>query len=166
MEPMVNAKPRTLSDSAILGIATGFGIGHLPGAPGTWGSLLGMAAAWGVSFCPWEVRLIVAIVTFLIGIPLCQKACTLLGTEDPGSVVFDEIVGCLWTMLLVPFSLAAAIVGFILFRLFDTTKPWPIHRFEALHGGLGVMADDLAAALAAGGSLWVVTQVLSEAGVF
>lgn len=160
----MNSAVRTPLDSVLLFLATGFGIGRLPVAPGTWGSFLGLAAAWGLNFCPWEMRLVAAIVGLLVGIPLCTRAARLLAQEDPGPVVWDEMVGMVWTMLFVPFSVGMALVGFALFRLFDTTKPWPIHRFEKLHGGLGIMADDLAGALAAGGSLWICWQVLGETG--
>lgn len=161
----VNAPARSPLDQLTLFLATGCGVGYLPAAPGTWGSVVGVLAFWGLSYAPWEARVVVAVALFLIGIPLCSRAARLLGTaEDPGTIVFDEIVGMLWTLVVVPFSWGTALVGLSLFRLFDTTKPWPIHRFERLHGGLGIMADDLAAALASGGMLWVALQVLSETG--
>ncbi|MCY2968551.1 MAG: phosphatidylglycerophosphatase A [Planctomycetota bacterium] len=156
----MNQDSRNFVDRLVVFVATGFGAGWLPVAPGTWGSAVGIAAAWGLNFLPWEFRIIAAVSGFLVGIPLCSRAARLLGTaDDPGAIVFDEIVGVIWTLLFVPFGVSTAILGFLLFRLFDTTKPWPIRRFEKLHGGLGVMADDLAAALAAGGILWVVAQV-------
>ena len=160
----MNSKTRTPLDAAALFLATGFGAGRLPAAPGTWGSLVGLLLAWGGSWLPWEYRLVAAGAGLLAGVPLCGRAAQLLGRADPPSVVWDEIVGVLWTMLFVPFGPGTAVLGFLLFRLFDVTKPWPIHRFEKLHGGLGIMADDLAAALGAGGSLWICWQLLFDAG--
>ncbi|RPI79236.1 MAG: phosphatidylglycerophosphatase A, partial [Planctomycetaceae bacterium] len=83
---MVNSPARTPLDSALLFLATGLGAGRLPVAPGTWGSLVGLAAAWGLSYCAWEWRLVAAIAGLLIGIPLCTRAGILLAQADPGSV--------------------------------------------------------------------------------
>ncbi len=147
----------SLWDRLTVALATGLGTGRLPWAPGTWGSLLGVGiyAALAVAGIPLPVIAFFAIVAFVAGIPLCTKAAQLLGAgEDPGVIVYDEIVGMMFTLLFVPLNWQSALVGFCLFRLFDTRKPWPVHRFEALHGGLGIMADDFAAGLAAGGALW------------
>lgn len=147
----------SLWDRLTVALATGLGTGRLPWAPGTWGSLLGVGiyAALAVAGIPLPVIALFAIVAFVAGIPLCTKAAQLLGAgEDPGVIVYDEIVGMMFTLLFVPLNWQSALVGFCLFRLFDTRKPWPVHRFEALHGGLGIMADDFAAGLAAGGALW------------
>ena len=166
---MSTSQPQpTLWDRLTLAVATGLGSGRLPWFPGTWGALLGVAIYAGLALAgiPLEAIALIAIVAFLAGIPLCTRGARLLGQgEDPGAIVFDEIVGMLWTFLFVPFNWQAALVGFCLFRLFDAHKPWPVHRFEALHGGLGIMADDFAAGLAAGGTLWLVRfAVLSAAG--
>jgi len=141
----------------LVALATGLGTGRLPWFPGTWGSLLGLLiySALALSGVPLEALVGGAIIAFLAGIPLCTKASRVLGAgEDPGAIVYDEIVGMIWTLLFVPLNATTAVLGFGLFRLFDGYKPWPVRRFEALHGGLGIMADDLAAALAAGGTLW------------
>lgn len=148
-------------------LATGLGVGRLPWFPGTWGSLLGVGiyAALAIAGVPLEAIASLAIAAFLFGIPLCTHAARLLGeSSDPGEIVYDEVVGMIWTLLFVSFSWPTALLGFCLFRLFDVHKPWPVHRFEALHGGLGIMADDFAAGLAAGGALWLVGFVAKAAG--
>jgi len=165
---MSTSQPQqTLWDRLTLAVATGLGSGWLPWFPGTWGSLMGVAiyAGLGLAGVPLEAIAGIAIVAFLIGIPLCTKAAGLLGRgEDPGAIVYDEIVGMILTFLFVPFNWQTALVGFCLFRLFDTHKPWSVHRFEALHGGLGIMADDFAAGLAAGGTLWLVKSAIEAGG--
>ena len=155
-----------LWDRLTVALATGLGAGKLPWFPGTWGSLLGVGiyAALAVAGLPLEAIALVVIVAFVVGIPLCTKAAQCLGLgADPGRIVYDEIVGMMLTLLFVPLNWQSALVGFCLFRLFDTRKPWPVHRFEALHSGLGIMADDFAAGLAAGGTLWAARWALLSA---
>ena len=170
--PVTATDPKTMSaphsrtglwDRLTVALATGLGTGRLPWFPGTWGSVLGVGiyAALAVAGIPLEAIALLAIVAFVVGIPLCTKAAQVLGAgEDPGVIVYDEIVGMMFTLLFVPLNWQSALVGFCLFRLFDTRKPWPVHRFEALHGGLGIMADDFAAGLAAGGALWAARWAL------
>jgi phosphatidylglycerophosphatase A len=98
-----------------------------------------------------EVGLIVAL--FAIGIWAGTTAERYFGGIDPGPVVIDEVVGMLITLAFVPVGWIGAVVGFVLFRVFDVIKPFPARRFEALHGGLGVMADDAMAAIYANLSL-------------
>ena len=80
--------------------------------------------------------------------------------KDPGQVVFDEIAAFSVVFLFVPISLRSAILGFLLFRLFDVWKPWPARRLERLPGGLGIMADDFAAAVYAAGGLWLIDRCI------
>jgi phosphatidylglycerophosphatase A len=89
-----------------------------------------------------------------VGPYLCGKTARDLGVHDHGGIVWDEIAGFLLTMLLVPVSVWTALVGFALFRLFDIVKPWPIGWLDKhVHGGTGIMLDDLVAALYAGGCI-------------
>jgi phosphatidylglycerophosphatase A len=136
-------------------LATGLWVGRIPWAPGTWGALWGLPLSWGVSFLPnpWmQVAVIVAI--NLIGIPLCTAAVRKYGGQkDPGSIVFDEIASMPIVFFLVPREALAVPVlaaGFLLHRLFDITKPPPARQLEYLPDGLGIMADDWAAAVYAG----------------
>jgi phosphatidylglycerophosphatase A len=145
-----------LTDRAVLLIATGLGLGFVPFAPGTIGSLAGLPLAWGLNFLPLWGQLVAAVLAFLIGIPICAAGARLLGMKDPGPVVFDEIAAFSVLFLLVPFGIAPGVAGFLLFRLFDVWKPWPVRRLERLPGGLGIMADDFAAALFAAAGLWLM----------
>jgi phosphatidylglycerophosphatase A len=150
-----NRHPASLSDRLLLLIATGFGLGHAPFAPGTVGSLAGLPFAWGLEFLPLWGHILAAGLCFLIGIPICAAGARQLGVKDPGGVVFDEIAAFGVVFLVVPFNLLTAVPGFVLFRLFDVWKPWPARRLERLPGGLGIMADDFAAGLYAAASLWL-----------
>ncbi len=98
---------------------------------------------------PWLAYLAVVMVMLLAGIRICQQASDALGVHDHGGIVWDEIVGYLITMFLVPFSLPAMVLGFLLFRAFDIIKPWPISWVDKkVSGGLGIMLDDVLAGIA------------------
>src|SRR5262249_36973612 len=129
-------------------LATGFGTGYGPIAPGTWGSLPGLALAWGLArgIGAWGV-LAGAIVFALVGIWAAGRAEALLGEKDPGRVVIDEIAGQMVTLLFVRPTPAVLVAGFLVFRILDVLKPWPARRLEDLPGGSGIMADDLMAGL-------------------
>lgn len=121
-------------------------------APGTFGSLLGPPLVWCVQRLVPSVwgQSIVAILLILLGVPICNTGASRLGKKDPGAVVYDEIAAFFVVFALVSVSWKSAGFGFLLFRLFDITKPWPIRRLENLPNGWGVMADDLQAGLYAG----------------
>jgi phosphatidylglycerophosphatase A len=148
-----------LSDRIVLIFATGLGVGWMRPGPGTFGSLWGVLLAWGLSVGGitgawlWCALAVLAIVC----IPICGRAATLLARKDPGPVVLDEVVGMSVALGLVPFSWPAAAVGFLLFRILDVWKPWPLRQLERLPGGMGVMADDLAAGALAAAILWIGT---------
>ncbi len=138
--------------------ATGFGLGYVPRGPGTAGSLLGPPLIWALGtdgrYPLWTA--LAGVIAFMIGIPICDAGIRLLQRKDPPHVVFDEIVAFFWVFLLTPINPGTAVIGFLLFRIFDIIKPWPIRRIEWLPGGLGVMADDVVAGLFAGGVLAVI----------
>lgn len=145
----------------IVWLATGLGAGWLPKAPGTWGSALALPLFFLLGLVNPEAPLAATLLGLILGIPLCTKAARLLGNaRDPGVIVWDEIVGQWVVLLAVPPSPGNWLLGFLLFRLFDTTKPWPLRRLEQLPGGLGIMADDVAAAAAAAAVLWASLQIL------
>jgi phosphatidylglycerophosphatase A len=125
--------------------------------PGTFGTLLGLPLAWGLNYAGWPqaIELLAITAIILAGIPLCGRAARLLGKTDPGCVVFDEIAAVPLVFLLVRITFSTAILGFIWFRIFDIAKPWPVRRLERLPGGLGIMIDDVAAAIFAGIALWL-----------
>jgi len=147
-------------DRLLIWLATGFGSGWLPKAPGTWGSLLALTLFFLLGWAHPLLPLAATCVGFLVGIPLCTRAARALGqAQDPGCIVWDEIIGQWIVLLAVPPSPGNWILGWLLFRLFDTTKPWPLRRLERLPGGLGIMADDVAAAGAAVVVLWTSLQI-------
>ena len=125
-------------------LATGFGTGYLPIAPGTWGSLPGLALAWGLSRLAggWAVALGAGFLA-LAGVWAAGRAEILLNEKDPGPVVVDEIAGQMVTLLFLPLGARILLIGFLLFRTLDVLKPWPANRLEDLPGGSGIMADDL-----------------------
>ena len=129
-------------------VAFGFGTGLAPFAPGTVGSLLGVALAWLVIDFGLEIRIGIAVFVFLIGIWICGESARRIGVHDHGGIVWDEICGCYVTLLVAPPEIVAWALGFLLFRGFDIVKPWPIRDLDhRLTGGLGIMLDDLVAAL-------------------
>ncbi|PID60873.1 MAG: phosphatidylglycerophosphatase A [Gammaproteobacteria bacterium] len=128
-------------------IAFGAGLGLAPVAPGTFGTLLGIPLLFLMpSALP--AYLVVTLLLFLLGVWCCGQASRSLGVHDHGSIVWDEVVGYLVTMAAVPRSWPWVIAGFLVFRLFDVLKPPPIRTVDAkVHGGFGIMLDDLIAAL-------------------
>jgi phosphatidylglycerophosphatase A len=160
-------RSRTPVDYLSLMVAT-WGVGYLPLAPGTWGSIVGVGiylmlhktSATVVAFAAqhaWRfpaleqfhvsLMLLAIIALSLAGIWAATRTEKLLRRKDPGIVVVDEVAGQLMAFLFVPFDAAPWMIftGFLAFRLFDIWKPYPIRRLEALESGLGIMADDLLA---------------------
>lgn len=130
-------------------LASGFGAGLSPIAPGTMGTLVAVPL-WAIfaSFLPLWGYLLLIIIASIIGITICQKASDELGVHDHGGIVWDEFVGLWITMLFAPVSWASAILGFLLFRFFDVLKPWPIKAIdEKVSGGFGIMFDDIIAGI-------------------
>jgi phosphatidylglycerophosphatase A len=137
-------------------IATVGYIGYAPAAPGTFGSAAGLALffllrATGVAWI--EPAAIVAI--FAIGAWAGNVAERYFGGIDPGPVVIDEVLGMLVTLMFVPVTWVGAVFAFFLFRALDIVKPWPARQMEALHGGVGVMADDAMAAVYGNVIMWL-----------
>ena len=117
-------------------------------APGTAGSLVGLALAWVTMDLALEYRLLIEIVLISSGIWLCGESARRIAQHDHPGIVWDEIAGIYLALLVAPPSMWAWALGFGLFRLFDVWKPWPIRDLDhRLKGGLGIMLDDLVAAL-------------------
>jgi phosphatidylglycerophosphatase A len=131
---------------AALAIATVFGVGYIPFAPGTFGSLAGLAV-WALLPAAAPVQAAAIAIVFIAGAWSGTIAEQHFGRTDPGQVVIDEVAGMLITLLLNPVGWTGAIAGFLLFRVADIVKPYPANRLERLHGGVGVMADDAMAAV-------------------
>ncbi|MEM0910810.1 MAG: phosphatidylglycerophosphatase A [Pseudomonadota bacterium] len=126
--------------------ALGFGSGLAPFMPGTFGTLAGLPLVWLMSYTPGYVYIGIVVLAFLTGIKVCQTTSDALKTHDHGGIVWDEIVGIMITFVFVPFNWMTIILGFLLFRLFDIVKPWPIGMLDKrIKGGLGIMIDDVIA---------------------
>ena len=129
-------------------IATACYVGRVPFAPGTAGSLAGIALYWLVRQSgSWTVEGIAVIATLVLGIWSASVAERVMGRKDPGFVVIDEVLGMLVTLAFLDVTVSAAMTGFFLFRIFDVLKPFPAGRLEHLHGGFGVMMDDAMAGI-------------------
>ena len=138
---------RSIADYLALAIAT-CGVGYMPLAPGTFGSLVGVAIFLALVRVPSVFLVIAILVVTFVGIWAGTRAEELAGRKDPGKIVVDEVAGQLIALLPLAFaawSIKMVMLSFILFRFFDIVKPYPANRLQDLKGGLGVMCDDLVA---------------------
>ncbi|MHB8535810.1 MAG: phosphatidylglycerophosphatase A family protein [Sulfuricaulis sp.] len=152
-----NAAPLPVWRRIVHFFAFGFGSGKAPVAPGTFGTLVGIPAY--LLLQPLAIYIYVAVVAglFALGVWLCQVTERDLGMHDHSGIVWDEIVGYLITMFMAPAGWMWMALGFVLFRLFDIWKPFPIRQLERrTPGGFGIMLDDALAAVYA----WVVLQAV------
>jgi phosphatidylglycerophosphatase A len=135
-------------DRLIVALATGLYSGKIPFAPGTWGSAFALIPWYlcrGLSLVNY---LIVLAVIFVVGFLTSGSAEKIFDRPDPGCIVIDEILGMFITLTLAPNHPAAWLLGFVLFRIFDVLKPYPVSWFDThLHGGIGIMMDDVMAGL-------------------
>ena len=136
-----------------LSLATAFGIGYAPFAPGTFGSAVGLVL-WALLPQSVPAQATAILVLFAVGCWAGGVAERYFGGTDPGPVVIDEVMGMMLTLFMHPVGWPGALAGFFLFRAVDVLKPYPADRFEHLHGGVGVMADDGMAAVYANLTLW------------
>ena len=146
-EAPVRAHPSTATRLALV-VATFFGAGLAPVAPGTVGSLAALPLAWLMSRFSTPCQFFTTLAVTLVGMPAAAAAGRYLGVVDAKQIVIDEVAGILITFMGVPFGWPTAIAGFLLFRLFDITKPWPASYFDRkVRNGAGVVLDDVMAAL-------------------
>jgi phosphatidylglycerophosphatase A len=157
--------PLSISDRVALGVASGLGVGFIPVAPGTWGSLWAFPLAWGLLKLN-EVSVWAgpgaALLLLLVGVAVCERTARLMKLKDPAVIVFDEYAALALVYFTVPLNWQSAVLGFVVFRIFDTLKPWPLHRLEHLPHGWGIVADDLGAAACTAG---VLTLTFRYAGL-
>ncbi len=133
-------------ERAVLFVATGFFIGTVPFAPGTFGSLIGLPVCFLLSRLNLLQSVIYILVFILFAIGIASAAEKILKQKDPGQIVIDEIAGLMVTFAGLPFNLKTALAGFIIFRVFDILKPFPIRILERrVGGGTGVVLDDVLA---------------------
>jgi len=146
----------------ILLAASGGGLGWMPWMPGTFGSLGALPVGALFWLLPSSAAVFFTLLIALLSIPLAHGAQILLQRPDPGCIVIDEIAGMLLALVTLPPGWLSLSLGFALFRAFDILKPWPIGWLDRnLKGGLGIVADDLAAGLATNALVRMVVAVLS-----
>jgi phosphatidylglycerophosphatase A len=154
IDPALLRNPRHL-------LALGFGSGLAPYAPGTCGTLLAIPAYLLLVQLPLPWYLLAVLCAFGIGIYLCGYTSAALGVHDHAAIVWDEFVGFWITMIAVPASWQWILAGFVLFRLFDIVKPWPVKIADAkMKGGFGIMFDDVLAAIYALSCMHIALQLV------
>ena len=152
---------RVLKDP-VLFLAFGFGSGLVPRAPGTAGTLAAIPLYLWFSQYPLTIYLVLVFLVSVTGVWICRQASARLGVHDHPGIVWDEIAGFLITMIPASDSWIWMVAGFVLFRLFDIWKPWPIAWADReLKGGLGIMLDDVLAGGFAAVILFIVKGLLS-----
>ena len=144
-------------------LAFGFGSGLSPVAPGTAGTLVGIPIYMMMAGLSLSTYAVILLLLCVLSVFIAGKSSQQLGVHDHGGIVIDEIVGFLLTMSLAPEGWVWIVAGFVLFRLFDILKPWPIKTMDRhISGGLGIVLDDLMAGIYGGLSLlfveWLVNQ--------
>jgi phosphatidylglycerophosphatase A len=146
-------------------LAVGFGSGLIKPAPGTWGSILGTLLWWGLLTLSIPIASALLLIGTLLGGAICRVGGERLGEVDHGSIVWDEIIAMGWLLLTIALfsqlTLWTVLLGLLLFRLFDITKPWPINRIDAWHTPWSVMLDDLLAFAYAGIGFFILMNLIS-----
>jgi phosphatidylglycerophosphatase A len=144
MHKSLRTKVNLLHPAHFLGF--GFGSGLIPLMPGTMGSLSAIPVIIIMSTVDIIPYMVITILAAVVGISICQKVSDDLGVHDHGSIVWDEIAGMMIVFIAIPISWHSLLIGFLLFRFFDILKPWPISFLDKnVHGGWGIMVDDLVA---------------------
>jgi phosphatidylglycerophosphatase A len=158
---LMRTEVRQVLTSPVLFLAFGFGSGLAPRAPGTAGTLMAIPLYLLLVRLGWPVYLLAVVVVSLAGIWICQQASRQLGEHDHPGIVWDEFAGYLVTMIPAPAGWPWVVAGFVLFRVFDIWKPWPVSWADRqIRGGLGIMVDDLLAGALAGFILWCAVTVI------
>ncbi len=143
-------------------LATWFGAGLLPGMPGTWGALAALPCAWAIRYAAGRTALAGAsVLAFALGCWAAARVAQASGRNDPGFIVIDEVAAQWLVLVAAPLDWRAYAAAFVLFRIFDILKPWPADAVERrVKGGLGIMLDDIVAAL------YALALLLIGEGVF
>ena len=149
------------SEKAAVFLATGFYVGNIPFAPGTFGSLIGLPLCFLLAGVQLSAAIIAALLIIGLAIWIANVAARTLKRKDPGCIVIDEIAGMVVTLIGLPFNLTTAVTGFILFRILDILKPFPIRILDKqVSGGLGIVADDVVAGIFANLSLRIILDLV------
>jgi phosphatidylglycerophosphatase A len=151
----------TLRKKTILFLSSGCLLGNMPFAPGSFGTLAGLPISWLLSRIGSSISFLLIALTIPFAIWIAGEAEQILGKKDPGVIVIDEIVGMVLTLAGLPFNATTAGLGFVLFRVLDITKPFPIHFLERrFKGGTGIVLDDVAAGIIANIALRIILQLI------
>ena len=149
-----------LREDAVMFLATGFYIGNIPFAPGSFGSLVGLPLCFALAELSLAPAILLTLLFIVLAIFIADAAEKILAQNDPGCIVIDEIAGMMVTFIGLPFSPITAVIGFIIFRCLDILKPFPIRKLDKrIPGGLGVVADDVAAGVIANLLLRMIIQI-------
>ncbi len=133
-------------DKSVMMLATGFFVGYIPFAPGTFGSIVGLLLCFLLSKTKLSVAILFILIFIFFAIWISNRAEKILKQNDPGCIVIDEIAGIMLTLLGLPFNTISVAAGFVIFRFFDILKPFPIRYIERkFAGGTGIVLDDLMA---------------------
>ncbi|MCP2232298.1 phosphatidylglycerophosphatase A [Erwinia aphidicola] len=141
-------------------LATGFGSGLSPWMPGTVGSVAAIPLWYLMSFLPQDLYSLAVLLGICIGVYLCHRTAKDMGVHDHGSIVWDEFIGMWITLMAIPVnSWQWVLAGFVVFRVLDIWKPWPIRWFDRnVHGGMGIMVDDIIAGVISAGILFAAAH--------
>ena len=135
-------------EKAVMFLATGFYVGNVPLAPGTLGSLIGLPLCFLLAGIQLPPAIILAVLFIGFAVWIAHAAEKTLKKKDPGCIVIDEVAGMVVTLIGLPFNLTTAVIGFIIFRILDILKPFPIRTLDKrLAGGIGIVADDVVAGI-------------------
>ena len=127
--------------------ATGFGLGRSPFAPGTVGTLPGLPLAWLMSQFVWPWQVVMCMAFVLLAVPICDAGERSAGVKDPHCVVADEYLTFPITLIGLPFVWSLITLAFLTHRILDIIKPYPARRLQSLHGGVGIVIDDVFSSL-------------------
>ena len=153
----------TLRKKTIVFLSSGCLLGNMPFAPGSFGTLAGLPICWLLSGIDSSISFLLIGLTIPLAIWIAGEAEKILGKKDPGVIVIDEIVGMTLTLAGLPFNATTAGLGFVLFRVFDITKPFPISFMERrFKGGTGIVLDDVAAGIIANITLRIILQLIGK----
>lgn len=151
----------TLRKKIILFLSSGCLLGNMPFAPGSFGTLAGLPICWLLSSVDSSISFILIALAIPFAIWVAGEAEQILEKKDPGAIVIDEIVGMVLTLAGLPFNATTAGLGFVLFRVLDITKPFPIGFLERrFKGGTGIVLDDIAAGVIANITLRIILQLI------
>jgi len=151
----------TFGKHAVLFFSTGFYSGYIPFAPGTFGTLTALPLCYLLSLCSRGTGAVIIVAVIALAVWLADSSEKLIGRKDPGCIVIDEIAGMLVTVAGLPFNFFTVAAGFVLFRMLDIFKPFPIRTLERkIPGGAGIVVDDIAAGIMGNITLRIILYLI------